>query len=359
MTITPEQLQQAIQAAVAAAAQQRQEAAAQMQQEIGTLRAQVQTPPTMSASLVDTRLLGKPESFDGGAGWKDWSIVFRSHASACSAPLGSLLERTERSADPVLNATLTHGAQLHAGHAVQRDSPRAEGPGCLQSSRLTPRSDLVDAHRGSVARAPERQLRRRDRSTNGPARPRRRPLRESKRREHPEQHPHWSSFTHAARRTIETASRAQQCQTDHVGNAEGRNRQRQMRASCCQLDAAAQGRVSVWCLPEGQRQKQAKGRHPENTTSRLREDRALEERLLVQRGETQAQRKGRGWQGKELCWRTATTVRQGQERCEVLELRCSRTCRKGLSEEETESVGCRESSANIRCDFKVQLAKRC
>ena len=93
MSITPEKLQQAIQAAVAAAAHQWQEAAAQMQQEIGNLRTQVQATPTTNASLVDTRLLGKPESFDGGAGWKDWSVVFRSYASACSAPLGSLLER--------------------------------------------------------------------------------------------------------------------------------------------------------------------------------------------------------------------------------------------------------------------------
>ena len=67
MSITPEQIQQAIQAAVAAAAHQWPEAAAQMQQEIGTLRTQVQAPPTTSASLVDTRLLGKPESFDGSA----------------------------------------------------------------------------------------------------------------------------------------------------------------------------------------------------------------------------------------------------------------------------------------------------
>ena len=89
------------------------EAAAQMHLEIGTLRTQIQdaqaVPPTreVTTSLVDTRLLGKPESFDGGGGWKDWSVVFRSYACACSAPLGLLLERTERSAGPMLNATLT------------------------------------------------------------------------------------------------------------------------------------------------------------------------------------------------------------------------------------------------------------
>ena len=46
-------------------------------------------------------------SFDGGAGWKDWSIVFRSCACACSAPLGLFLERTERPAGSARNATLT------------------------------------------------------------------------------------------------------------------------------------------------------------------------------------------------------------------------------------------------------------
>ena len=113
MAVSPEQLQQAVQQAVLTAAQQWQEAAAQMHQEIGTLRTQVQgaqavpLPRDESTNLVDTRLLGKPEFFDGSTGWKDWSFVFRSYACACSAQLGSLLERSERSAGPMLNATLT------------------------------------------------------------------------------------------------------------------------------------------------------------------------------------------------------------------------------------------------------------
>ena len=109
--VSPELLQQAVQQAVAEAAQQWQEAAAQMHQEIETLRTQLQDaaqtvpqPQEMHTSLVDTRLLGKPESFDGGIGWKDWSVIFRSFACACSAPLGLLLERTERSAGPMLNS---------------------------------------------------------------------------------------------------------------------------------------------------------------------------------------------------------------------------------------------------------------
>ena len=55
-----------------------------------------------------------------------------------------------------------HAALLHAGHAVESDSPHTSGerwclgwPGSLESSCLAPRSDLVDAQRGYVARAPE------------------------------------------------------------------------------------------------------------------------------------------------------------------------------------------------------------
>ena len=113
---TQEQVHQAIQNAVTAATQQWRNAATAMQQEILDLRNQVQTAQTAQTAqaqtspthptLVDTRLLGKPDSFDGGAGWKDWSIVFRSYASACSPSLGSLMERAERATSPVLNATL-------------------------------------------------------------------------------------------------------------------------------------------------------------------------------------------------------------------------------------------------------------
>ena len=39
-----------------------------------------------------------------------WSVVFRSYVCAGSAPLGTLFERAERSAGPMLNATLTQRA---------------------------------------------------------------------------------------------------------------------------------------------------------------------------------------------------------------------------------------------------------
>ena len=71
-----------------------------------------------------------------------------------------------------------HAASLLAGHAVQREGPHASGErwrpgglGRLESSGLAPPTDLFDAQRGCVAKAPELQLRRRGRGTTCPVRP--------------------------------------------------------------------------------------------------------------------------------------------------------------------------------------------
>ena len=215
MSITPEQLQQTIREAVAAAAQQWQEAAAQMRQVIGTLRTQVQSPPITSASLVDTRLLGKPFSFDGGAGWKDWSIVFQSCASACSAPLGSILERTVTQAEVLCSTqpyymlvmlckgtTLTRVVNAGAQEGLEAWRPLVlhHEPTSLTRNAGMLQELLNFSFEGEIAA----RMVQFD------------PLREIKRRELPEQHPHRSCLTHAAGRTIEAASCPQQCQIDHV-----------------------------------------------------------------------------------------------------------------------------------------------
>ena len=67
---------------------------------------------------IDTRLIGRPDNFDGGNTWRDWSTVFRSYASAVSPRLGDLLAHSEAQANPVLNAALPASdaalsAQLH------------------------------------------------------------------------------------------------------------------------------------------------------------------------------------------------------------------------------------------------------
>ena len=138
---------------------------------------------------------------------------------------------------------------------------------------------------------------------------------------------------------------------------------RRAQAAASSTPQPMHGPFSVWypgtrCFSEGQpevarqgQRQKAHGRHPENAMSHLREEWPLEARLLAQRGESEAQRKGQRWQRKEPCLNTATTVRQRQERCEVLELRCSRTYCQKLPEEEAEFVGCGESNTIIRSDF--------
>jgi len=57
---------------------------------------------------VDTRLLGRPESFDGvSVKWKDWPIVFRAYMGAAVPILRDLMARVEGALDqPALNAVL-------------------------------------------------------------------------------------------------------------------------------------------------------------------------------------------------------------------------------------------------------------
>ena len=63
--------------------------------------------PVRDNLAVDTRVLGKPESFDGTTGWRDWSLVFRSYTAACSTHLGRLMAAAEPADAPVLCAALT------------------------------------------------------------------------------------------------------------------------------------------------------------------------------------------------------------------------------------------------------------
>ena len=164
MSITPEQLLQAIEAAVAAAAQQWQEAAAQMQQEIGHLRTQVQAPTNPRVRAWWT--LGYSGNQSPSTVSQDGKTGVPSSAAMhlFGVTLGT---NGENRPNPVLNATLSqteglvfHAALLHTGHVVQRDSPHASGerwrsggPGSLESCRLTQRTDLVEAQRRYVAKS--------------------------------------------------------------------------------------------------------------------------------------------------------------------------------------------------------------
>ena len=56
---------------------------------------------------VDTRGLGKPDTFDGvAAKWRDWKVVVRSYTAACNDQLGDLMTRAEETEDPISNVVL-------------------------------------------------------------------------------------------------------------------------------------------------------------------------------------------------------------------------------------------------------------
>ena len=60
------------------------------------------------APTIDTRLIGKPDNFDGQKGWKDWSVVMRSYMSALNPNASNYMRNAEQSTTPELNATLSH-----------------------------------------------------------------------------------------------------------------------------------------------------------------------------------------------------------------------------------------------------------
>ena len=68
---------------------------AQLQDLQNRLDAQPPTPTMRYQNLVDTRLIGKPDHFDGGNSWRDWSTIFRSYTAAVSPRLGELMALAE------------------------------------------------------------------------------------------------------------------------------------------------------------------------------------------------------------------------------------------------------------------------
>ena len=84
-------------------ATRQQQAEAALLEERAAIRAlenqnnQARAPPTASAlGMVDTRLLGKPEKWNGtDAAWKDWRFVVRAYLQAAMPTIGDLLDRAE------------------------------------------------------------------------------------------------------------------------------------------------------------------------------------------------------------------------------------------------------------------------
>ena len=74
--------------------------------EVDESRQVVQPQP----SLIDTRTLGKPETFKGDANeFSDWQFVFKSYMSCVNPLFAELLERVESSKVPVPNRFLSQG----------------------------------------------------------------------------------------------------------------------------------------------------------------------------------------------------------------------------------------------------------
>ena len=62
--------------------------------------------PQAEVRSIDSRVLGKPEPFDGQTGWRDWSTVFRAYCGACNRDLEQLMARAEISVEATLNVNM-------------------------------------------------------------------------------------------------------------------------------------------------------------------------------------------------------------------------------------------------------------
>ena len=76
-----------------------------------TLQAQVSATAarttTTTRAVVDTRGLGKPDSFDGTASkWRDWKVVLTAYTAAVNTDLAALMVAAETTEDPIQNAVL-------------------------------------------------------------------------------------------------------------------------------------------------------------------------------------------------------------------------------------------------------------
>ena len=59
-------------------------------------------------TMIDTRLLGKPEKFDGtDVHWRDWKFVTKSYLQAAMPGIGTLLTKAEATTDDISNEFLS------------------------------------------------------------------------------------------------------------------------------------------------------------------------------------------------------------------------------------------------------------
>eukprot|EP00974_Lingulodinium_polyedra_P041972 4028889-Lingulodinium_polyedra.AAC.1 len=62
-------------------------------------------------SLVDTRMLSKPQAFAGTMeSWQDWSFVFRAYCAAINPRMTDLMRHAQDSAEPIMTTNAVDGA---------------------------------------------------------------------------------------------------------------------------------------------------------------------------------------------------------------------------------------------------------
>ena len=114
---------------------------AAMMQELGALRTQAATqaaelqqvqaattplptapvpPPAPAAPIIDTRYIGKPDSFDGVKGWRDWSTVFTAYCSAINPGLQALMQHAEHRNAPHRRRPGDHAGPTPASPRIPR-----------------------------------------------------------------------------------------------------------------------------------------------------------------------------------------------------------------------------------------------
>ena len=150
---TPEQVQELVRRLQEGAEAQAHQAA-QIAQLQGRLAAQQQRGQTGTATefgsnrTIDTRVLGRPDHFEGIPGtWRDWSTVFRAYAAACEPRLESLMREVESKDAPQLMAVLNEDVRpissqlyymlimLNKQQSLDRIVPAGTGEG-LEAWRL-------------------------------------------------------------------------------------------------------------------------------------------------------------------------------------------------------------------------------
>ena len=80
------------------------ESRASLEEQLASMGSDRRQREHATTSVVDTKLLGKPPSFDGAPEkWRDWSLVFKAYMGAVDERYGDAFRMIETAVEPVLN----------------------------------------------------------------------------------------------------------------------------------------------------------------------------------------------------------------------------------------------------------------